>query len=361
MNATEFKQFFKGKTHTTEEQQELAGDNWEIYKDIYEHYVSIKHDLENIGEAYSKLVQRIPGVHSVRWRCKDAIGLIDKIIRKKSDDDQKSRKKYENISVDNYQKLVTDLVGVRALYLFKDDFEGVHDSLMQKLSLKEKRPTYYHRKGDISTSEAATLKAWGLLPKEHPVGYRSIHYVAQGRIDASNSVIIEIQVRSIFDEAWSEIDHKIRYPVFDDNPLIEDLLQILNKLVGGSDELSNYIKHLSGRIKIYEKDIFDANNENINLIKKIEQLEKQVQSSIREKNEIDTSVLASRLDELKKAAKISYLKELERSLYPISNSESSMSKMVRDSTAGSLRREKDRLMESIIGISGLMPSSLRNK
>jgi putative GTP pyrophosphokinase len=299
MNATEFKEFFKGKTHTTEEQQEIAGDNWEVYKNIYEHYLSIKHDLENVGEAYSKLVQRIPGVHSVRWRCKDPIGLIDKIIRKKSDDDQRARKKYENICVDDYQDLVTDLVGVRALYLFKEDFEGVHNSLMKKLRLKEKRPTYYHRKGDLGASEAEVLKGWGLLPKEHPVGYRSIHYVAQGGIDASKSAIIEIQVRSLFDEAWSEIDHKIRYPVFDDNPLIENLLQILNKLVGGADELSNYIKRLSGRVKEYEEGLRDMNEQNAGLTRHIAQLEKQAKSKISEGRQINPAEFVLDLESLK--------------------------------------------------------------
>ncbi|KAA9155810.1 hypothetical protein F3K36_31140 [Delftia sp. BR1] len=204
------------------------------------------------------------------------------------------------MSLDNYQELVTDLVGVRALYFFKDDFKGIHDSLMQKLRLKEKKPTYYHRKGDLVTSESNELKSWGLLPKEHPVGYRSIHYVAQGGIDVSKSVIIEIQVRSLFDEAWSEIDHKIRYPVFDNNPLIGDLLQILNKLVGGADEMSNYIKHLSGKIRDYEHGLSKACEENEGLIERIVKLEKQIQSSISEGRQLNASALASDLGSIKK-------------------------------------------------------------
>ncbi|MDX4958086.1 RelA/SpoT domain-containing protein [Delftia acidovorans] len=314
MNEREFRELFKSKTHTTEDQQKIAGDNWGLYRGIYEHYVSVQNDLENVGEAYSKLVQRIPGVHSVRWRCKDPIGLIDKIIRKKSDDDQAARKKYENISLDNYQELVTDLVGVRALYFFKDDFKGIHDLLMQKLRLKEKKPTYYHRKGDLVTSESNELKNWGLLPKEHPVGYRSIHYVAQGGIDISKSVIIEIQVRSLFDEAWSEIDHKIRYPVFDNNPLIENLLQILNKLVGGADELSNYIRHLSGRVGKYEADIVDANNEKNDLIQKIEKLERKAHASISAGKEMNASDVASSLMDLKIATERVSMREFERSI-----------------------------------------------
>lgn len=347
MNEREFQELFKSETHTTEDQQKTAGDNWGLYRSIYEHYVSVQNDLENVGEAYSKLVQRIPGVHSVRWRCKDPIGLIDKIIRKKSDDDQAARKKYENISLDNYQELVTDLVGVRALYFFKDDFKGIHDSLMQKLRLKEKRPTYYHRKGDLVTSESNELKSWGLFPKEHPVGYRSIHYVAQGGIDVSKSVIIEIQVRSLFDEAWSEIDHKIRYPVFDDNPLIENLLQILNKLVGGADELSNYIKRLSGRVKEYEEGLRDVNEQNDGLNRYIAQLEKQARSKISEGREINPAEFVSDLERLKLEVEKHNVSSYKHSLLSAFKESVERNKFVSGFELAKMDEERRQMIESL--------------
>uniref|UniRef100_A0A2G7T893 RelA/SpoT domain-containing protein n=1 Tax=Chryseobacterium sp. B5 TaxID=2050562 RepID=A0A2G7T893_9FLAO len=215
MNASDFKQLFMQKTKTTEEQQKSAESDLDTYKAIYEDYSSTKNDLEDVGEAYSKLLQKIPGVHSVRWRCKDPIGLIDKIIRKKTDDEEETRQKYADISKDNYKTLITDLVGVRALYFFKEDIDNIHSSLMRKLELKEEKPIYYHRKDDLTEIEKTGRSDQGFLIKEHSKGYRSIHYIAQGGIDRSNPAVIEIQVRSLFDEAWGEIDHKINYPAFD--------------------------------------------------------------------------------------------------------------------------------------------------
>ena len=55
---------------------------------------------------------------------------------------------------------------------------------------------------------------------------------------------IELQVRTIFEEAWSEIDHKIRYPYFMHDKLFSEYLLILNRLAGSADEMGTYIKFL---------------------------------------------------------------------------------------------------------------------
>ena len=42
----------------------------------------------------------------------------------------------------------------------------------------------------------------------HKAGYRSVHYLVKSRL-SNRIVIAEIQVRTIFEEGWSEIDHQI--------------------------------------------------------------------------------------------------------------------------------------------------------
>lgn len=38
---------------------------------------------------------------------------------------------------------------------------------------------------------------------------QSVHYLIR---DKESGLCIEVQVRTLFEEAWSEIDHKLRYP-----------------------------------------------------------------------------------------------------------------------------------------------------
>ena len=53
---------------------------------------------------------------------------------------------------------------------------------------------------------------------------------------------MEIQVRTVFEEAWSEIDHIMRYPYDTDNPVITEYLAIFNRMVGCADEMGTFLK-----------------------------------------------------------------------------------------------------------------------
>jgi ppGpp synthetase/RelA/SpoT-type nucleotidyltranferase len=52
--------------------------------------------------------------------------------------------------------------------------------------------------------ESRKYKEKGFLAKCHPYGYRSVHYVVEAK-STPQTTLVEIQVRTIFEEAWSEI------------------------------------------------------------------------------------------------------------------------------------------------------------
>ena len=80
--------------------------------------------------------------------------------------------------------------------------------------------------------------------KEHSDGYRSIHYITKTNFTKA-TVRCELQVRTIFEEGWSEIDHKVRYPDFTDDPLIRDFLHVFNRLSGAADEMGTFVNRLA--------------------------------------------------------------------------------------------------------------------
>jgi ppGpp synthetase/RelA/SpoT-type nucleotidyltranferase len=105
------------------------------------------------------------------------------------------RKKYKNPALQ-----ITDILAVRVITYFKDDVDGVSERLRNVLDVSE-------------TKSRDTRKELA----ENQFGYRSMHLVARlRRTEASARSALgrqwfEVQIRSILDHAWSEIEHEIIY------------------------------------------------------------------------------------------------------------------------------------------------------
>jgi ppGpp synthetase/RelA/SpoT-type nucleotidyltranferase len=194
--------------------------------------------LTSAAEQISSRIRTFNGVHSVRWRIKDTKHLIKKIIRKRLEVPVKP--KWETISVENYLDVVTDLVGVRALHLFKDECIEIDSSICLVWEACEP-VVIYLRKGDEPIS---ALVDRGAQPKIHDAGYRSIHYIVQSKPE-KKVLKAEIQVRTIFQEGWSEIDHRVRYPDYSENEQVKVFLDLFNGLAGSADEMGSFVKKLT--------------------------------------------------------------------------------------------------------------------
>jgi len=194
-------------------------------------------ELFDSAELIAKKIQRCKHVHSVRWRVKDTSHLIEKIIRKKEAESEK----YSDINVSNYKSKIDDLIGVRAIYLFKHDWLSVHQHILSRWTPKESVTVYYREGDDLEQY----LKQPDCEIKKHPDSYRSIHYI----VPATEKLTCEVQTRTIFEEAWSEIDHKVRYPSFSNDPHLKQFLNIFNRLAGSADEMGSYVIALTGLIE----------------------------------------------------------------------------------------------------------------
>lgn len=211
----------------------------QILVDIASDYEKSQEDLLDSAEYIAKKIQRCKYVHSVRWRIKDTSHLIEKIIRKKEEQSEK----YADITTSNYKSKIDDLIGVRAIYLFKQDWSAVHSYILSKWTPLED-VKIYHRKGDDLDQYEVHPSC---KPEEHKAGYRSIHYIIPAGEIYSEKISCEIQTRTIFEEGWSEIDHKVRYPNFSKDPNLKEFLDTFNRLAGSADEMGTFVlrlKHL---------------------------------------------------------------------------------------------------------------------
>jgi ppGpp synthetase/RelA/SpoT-type nucleotidyltranferase len=231
-------EFFK-RYGVPKDQFEKAQIDWHVLEEIAKRQHSNRVGLESAAGLIVEHLRQVPAVHSLKLRAKSPEHLVEKIIRKRIE------KPDVEITPDNYPNVITDLVGVRALHLFKDQWKPIHDVVTKTWHLQE-QPLAYIREGD-SKDVQDNFAAAGCDVKEHPHGYRSVHYLIISA-PTKETVITELQVRTIFEEGWSEIDHQIRYPYKKGDPLLREYLVMFNRLAGNADEMGTFIKVLDTTI-----------------------------------------------------------------------------------------------------------------
>lgn len=274
MNKTDF----LVKFNISDEEFDKSGLVWDDLQKIRDDYEKYRSSLFVVSEYVVNILKEIEGVKYLKSRIKDGDHLIDKIIRKKIKEGQGSTE----ISIENYRELITDLVGVRVLHLFKDDYENINNFILNDLGTTE-NPIRYIRYGDLDSDSIEKIKKdfketnnKDINIEEHPKGYRSMHYVIKFSPFDKQKYFVEIQVRTIFEEGWSEIDHLIRYPNNLNNVVINTYLFLFNRLAGYADEMGTYVK------------ILDTNEkQNVNTIDSLKNKIKELDISTEKKAEIE--------------------------------------------------------------------------
>lgn len=216
-----------------------TGIDWRELAAIYEDHAASREELEDTAQFVSAKLRRLSSVHSVRSRIKNPAHLIRKVVRKRKSDPERA------IGFHNYTQEITDLVGIRALHLVKDEWWPIHEFVAKEWKLLE-TPLAYHRDGDHPDWLAA-FQAAGCSVMEHPRKYRSVHYLLSSA-GSKASTVVELQVRTLFEEAWSEIDHRINYPESVDFGPVGFFLEIFNRLAGSADEMGSFILTLMAEL-----------------------------------------------------------------------------------------------------------------
>ena len=134
------------------------------------------------------------GVASIETRAKSIDAFAEKAVT--PDDADPRRPKYEQPLRD-----ITDLAAARVITFFPKTVESVDAVLAEEFEILEK------------------IDKADLLVKEERLGYQSIHYIVKLRASRIAlpeyqryaNIVAEIQVRTILQHAWAEIEHDIQY------------------------------------------------------------------------------------------------------------------------------------------------------
>lgn len=125
--------------------------------------------------------------HKIEARIKDPIRLNDKIYRK--------NEKYKTLLE------ITDLVGIRIITYFEDEVDKIASIIESEFQID--------KENSIDKRQIETDR----------FGYKSLHYVvalneqrkALTEYKRFKEIKVEIQIRSILQHAWAEIEHDIGY------------------------------------------------------------------------------------------------------------------------------------------------------
>lgn len=271
------KEPFLEKYNISEKLFQSAGMSWEELIEIYNDFIRKRDDkyeiiLNQFFDEYLKDIVKDENednvkIHSIRSRVKNPEHLLAKIVRKK----QENYSKYKKLDKDNYEKFITDLIGFRCLVLFKADWQNFHHYILSKF---DNKPEYYIKdpildfdkdenhfyiaekpKVHIRNGDARDIYEDVLPPDSILDGkvYRSVHYIIKYK-----GIYLEIQVRTLFEEGWGEVDHAVVYPFYQKDKILKEYTELLNRLSGLADEMSSFFN----RLKILEKRALDDDMKN---------------------------------------------------------------------------------------------------
>lgn len=212
------------------------------YDAILAAYDKNRHNLETFMDGVASYIGRHPDliapgaevVHSFKSRLKDRAHLTEKVERKNATG--------ANINEENLFQYVTDLAGVRVLHLFQDSFGDIDSVIRHKIA-----------DGDWVLRERAKAYTWDPEAAEYfgnfdldvstkPTSYTSVHYLISPRLESP--ICCEVQVRTLFEEIWGEVDHQINYPLPSESVACREQIQVLSKIVGAGSRLLDSLKRV---------------------------------------------------------------------------------------------------------------------
>ena len=240
------KKSFLEKYNIKEDYLNKNNIDWDNLIEIYNDYNVYRKSYENQAELIANILRSHNKVHSVKTRVKDGDHLIEKIIRKTEDRRKKYGEKF-NFTKENYKEEITDLLGIRVIHIFKEDWEEIHRFISDMWNVNE--IVANTREGD----NTKIFEELGIEVCSRLSGYRSVHYLVES-YPTNQKVISEIQVRTIFEEGYGEVDHQLRYSLRGIPEVLEQNLMLLNRIAGSSDEMASLINMLSKSFKNIEKE-----------------------------------------------------------------------------------------------------------
>lgn len=213
-------------------------------------------------------------IHSVKKRMKDPTHLKDKLIRKLRD--AHALGKDFSITSENLFTEINDLGGYRILHLHTRQMDRINRALLDVLSGEAQFTVIRGPWANVWDQESDTyFQSIGIATDYNPRMYTSVHYIVQPNSKAK--VTIEIQVRTLSEELWGEVDHRFNYPHPIENVACSEQIKVLARVASSCTRLVDSIfashEDFTTAKDASKSDAATATEQSINAIKAV--LQKQ--------------------------------------------------------------------------------------
>ena len=159
-------------------------DDWQTMILLYNSALKeVGTKLEILNDEFQHIHQYNPIEH-IKSRVKTSESIVRKL----------KKRGYES-TLENMQKYVNDIAGIRVICSFTSDIYRVADMLANQSDVK-----------------VLSIKDYIKQPKES--GYKSYHMIVSVPIYLSDSVIdtkVEVQIRTVAMDFWASLEHKMNY------------------------------------------------------------------------------------------------------------------------------------------------------
>ena len=197
------------------------------------YFTDNRHRFEPFAKALMTYFEGNPDlgrfIHFMKYRIKDErrlrVKLEDRVLKISGD----------QILADE----ITDFAGVRIIHLHMDQLPSIHE-LVTSILAEQKCELLGKPKGYCWDMEHEDMfRRMGVEPDRGKSMYMSVHYdiVANQR----ERITCELQVRSLTDELWGEVSHRVNYPKESPSVSCQDQLKVLARLTSGCGRLVDSI------------------------------------------------------------------------------------------------------------------------
>ncbi|MFZ5774868.1 MAG: GTP pyrophosphokinase [Thermodesulfobacteriota bacterium] len=181
----------------------MASLDFEKEKHAFEsYYDGNKELLTKAVRFYSNIIRSllkksdVVVVKKIEGRVKDREECLRKFKRKYRNDLEEQEQAYE---IKDY---ITDLLGIRVICLYEDQIDRVSEALKEHFEVID-----------------VTDKISAMESTEDAFGYKGLHMdlaingemKSQSRYKPYASFTVEVQIRTLIQDAWSVLDHQIKY------------------------------------------------------------------------------------------------------------------------------------------------------
>ena len=210
-------------------------------KEAVEHFKQSSEKFEpQVENLYNFLIRDkrlTPYIHSSKFRLKKLDSLYHKLERKAIE--AITQEKEFDINASNLFEKIGDLCGIRLLHLHTNQIKQINPLILTILD----ENFYKIREGPIANTWDYEYEKYfeilGITTASRESMYTSIHYVIES--NSRFKILIEIQVRTLMEEVWGEVSHKIDYPDRTESISCQEQIKVLARMTSGCTRLVDSI------------------------------------------------------------------------------------------------------------------------